>query len=138
MFSSLWVATKIRLLAKRTSNLLAKLPDVQKEELETVEQEANTCCAMLQRLTEGAKTRRIMSIEDRQIVEKILKDLEAAKKLIEQKRFSWWQRLLRKITELLPLIRELLTILEVYDQSGFAKLALRFIDVGVKLLPPGS
>jgi hypothetical protein len=141
MTNYLWFAVRLRLLSKRTSNIVHNIQNSSfddKDDLEMLERETNTCLAMLQQLGDYAQKHHPgMGGEEHQISQKILQDLDKAKKTIESIKMPWWQKLLGMLAKLLPAVRELLSTIEHFIPNIYTRVLLRGIDA-VKLLAPGK
>lgn len=74
--NSVWFATRVRVLEKRTHSILTAVQEVSnnnKDKVEQVERELNTSSAMLELLLDYAKCHNVMSSEDYEITKKSIK-----------------------------------------------------------------
>jgi ElaB/YqjD/DUF883 family membrane-anchored ribosome-binding protein len=136
--SSVWFATRIRLLSKRVADILTYVKQVKKqEEIERVERELNTCSAMLEQLLDYAKHNKVMSHEDYEITRQTHSDLEECQQILEQKKLSWWQKVLAKIAEILPFLSDLIISIAVFlsQRSPTAGLIVGAINGIIGFLP---
>ncbi len=136
--NSVWFATRIRLLSKRTTNILTSVVQVKnKDEVERVERELNTCSAMLEQLLDYAKHNKVMSSEDYEIAQKTHTDLSECQRILAERKLSWWQKALAKISALLPFMIELLEFIAacLYPRNPTAGLLVAGISRVIGFLP---
>jgi len=135
---SIWFATRVRLLAKRAQRTLSRSRQIkEREEVEALEKELNTCSATLEMLLDYAQQNKVTSHEDHEVMKETYQILEVTQHILEEQRLGWWEKLIRMISQLLPIIRDLLEIIaaDLRIRKPMAGLLVSGISVVIGYLP---
>ena len=141
--NTLWFATRIRRLEQRAinvSNIVNTFNRRDKEQVENVERELNTSLATLKLLCDYAETHEVMSKEEHQIAQRIHELLEKARYVLEERKLSWWHKVIKQITNLLPMLGKLIRHLTAYliPTNPHMTIAASAISGFIGLLSPQS